>query len=75
MQHDEYDLTRRQRDVYDYILQFKQTNGYAPTMREISNGIMTSRSYVRECVHVLVDKQIVKYNPKTFRSIVILKFL
>lgn len=75
MQHDEYGLTRRQRDVYNYILHFKQVNGYAPTMREIANGIITSRSFARECVHVLVDKRIVKYNPKTFRSIVILKFL
>ena len=75
MRHDEHDLTPRQRDVYDYIVQFKQTNGYAPTMREIATGIITSRSFARECVHVLVDKQIIRYNPKTFRSIVILKFL
>lgn len=75
MRHDEYDLTPRQRDVYEYIVHFKQTNGYAPTMREIATGLITSRSFARDCVHVLVAKDIIRYNPKTFRSIVILKFL
>lgn len=75
MRYDKDGLTVRQRDIYNYIVQFKITNGYAPTIREIAEGIYTSRSFVRESLHILESKQILKYNPKTFRSIVILKFL
>lgn len=73
--YDKDGLTIRQRDIYDYIVQFKITNGYSPTMREISAGVLTSRSFVRESVHILCDKHILSYDPTKFRSIVVTKFL
>lgn len=68
-------LTKREYDIFNYIVNFKITNGYAPTITEIANGVYTSRSFVRSTIYRLEDKGYVKYNDQKRRSIVITKFL
>ncbi|SEB28040.1 hypothetical protein [Paenibacillus sp. 276b] len=50
-------LSRRQKDVYDYVRMFIEDNGYSPTIREIADGIMlSSASTVHSHVNSLIRK-------------------
>lgn len=75
MRYDKDGLTYRERDIYNYIVKFKQINGYAPTINEIARALFTSRSFVSTALARLSDKGIIKYIPNKYRTITILKFL
>ena len=50
-------MTRREKEVYDYILSFRKENQVSPTIREIMHGLnLYSSSTVHKHVHMLVDK-------------------
>ena len=50
-------MTRREQDVYDYILEYRKEKRFSPSMREIAEGIgLHSASTVHVHVHNLVDK-------------------
>ena len=67
-------MTAKEIDVYKYIVFFKTVNGYAPTVREIAQGVNTkSVSHIYTCLEHLADKGLLRYNPKKPRTIVILK--
>lgn len=68
-------LTQREKDVYNYIVSFKIVNGFSPTITEISKGLYTSRSFVRECLESMQDKEILKYIPSKARTIVVQKMI
>jgi repressor LexA len=54
-------IHRRQRAILDFITQFIQKNGYAPTLREIADSVgLSSLATVHEHVHKLMDKGILK---------------
>lgn len=66
-------MTKRQKDVYDYIVWFKQTNGFSPTLDEMSKSLYTSKSFIRQCVIALDEQGYIQYNNKKRRSIVVLR--
>ena len=72
--HDSRKITYKQKEVYQYILDFKTVNGISPTISEIAIGTMTSRTYARECVHALEEKGFIRYNETKRRSIMVLVF-
>ena len=50
-------MTKRENDVYYYILEFRKEKRFSPSMREIAEGIgLHSASTVHVHVHNLVDK-------------------
>lgn len=67
-------LTWKEREVYKYLLLFKQINGFAPNITEISKAVGTSRSYAREILYKLSEKGFIRYKGE-YRGIVILKFI
>lgn len=55
------DLTPRQNDLLDFIIRFKQVNGYSPTTREMRLGINTkSKSHIEQMLDTLEDKNYIK---------------
>ena len=73
--YDNEGLTTRERDIYNFIVQFKTINGFSPTISEIADGIITSRTFVRQALYKLEDKGIIRYNEHKVRSIVVTKML
>ena len=73
--YDNNGLTLRQRDIYNYIVQFKTINGFAPTISEIAEALYTSRTFVRQSLYILSDKKYIRYDGTKRRSIVVLKLL
>ena len=71
--YDEHGLTLREREILNYIIDFKTVNGFAPTISEISAGLITSRSFVRSALYNLQDKGFIRYNQDKRRSIVVLR--
>jgi repressor LexA len=50
-------LTRRQREIFDYISDFVKTNGYSPSLEEIAGNFgLASVATVHKHVHHLVEK-------------------
>ena len=69
-------MTYKQRMVYDYIVRFKEVNGYSPSIREIANGCNTkSLHYIKEILETLQDDGIISYLENKPRTIRVLKFL
>lgn len=49
-------LSARTIELFDFICQFKQVNGYSPTMREMRAGINTnSKSHIEQMLDNLED--------------------
>jgi len=54
-------IHKRQRVILDFIAQYIQKNGYAPTLREIADGVgLSSLATVHEHIHKLIEKGILK---------------
>lgn len=54
-------LYKRQRQIVDYIAQYVQKNGYAPTLQEIANAInVSSLATVHEHLQALERKKVIK---------------
>lgn len=54
-------LTPRQQDLLQFIISFKQTNGYSPTCKEMRAGINTkSKSHIEQMLDTLEDKNYIK---------------
>ncbi|MGF6357118.1 repressor LexA [Paenibacillus sp. 4624] len=67
-------LSRRQQDVYDFIRFFIEDNGYAPTIREIADGIMlASSSTVHSHVNSLIRKGYLTNSSGGVRTLVLTK--
>lgn len=66
-------LTIREREILNYIIDFKMVNGFAPTISEIASTLITSRSFVRSALYRLEDKGFIRYKPEKMRSIVVLR--
>jgi repressor LexA len=62
-------LYRRQRQIVDYIAQYIQLNGTAPTLQEIANVLkVTSLATVHEHIQSLVKKGVIKKYSGTVRG-------
>ena len=50
-------MTKREQDVYDYILEYRKEKRFSPSMREIAEGIgLHSASTVHVHIHRLINK-------------------
>ena len=70
------ELTPRETDVLKYIIQFKQTNGYSPTAREIAKGVNTSSlQHINSILNNLSEKGYLTFKEKKPRTIKVIKFI
>ena len=54
---DQTRMTRRERDVYEFIVSFRARNRISPTMQEITDGIgLYSPSTVHRHIHNMIEK-------------------
>src|SRR6185369_14312040 len=66
-------ITRRQRQVYDFISEFVQSNGYSPSFEEIGEGLgLSSLATVHKHISNLEEKGLLKRDYNRSRSIDIL---
>jgi repressor LexA len=66
-------ITRRQRQVYDFISNFVQSHGYSPSFEEIGNGMgLSSLATVHKHISNLEKKGLLKRDYNRSRSIDIL---
>lgn len=72
--YDKNGLTKREKDIYNYIVAFKLINGFSPTISEIADELITSRSFVRQALYKLEEKGIINYRNKA-RTIVVKKMI
>jgi repressor LexA len=67
-------LTRRQKEVYDFLAQFVEKHGYSPSFEEIGEGLgLSSLATVHKHVSNLEEKGLLKRDYNRSRSIDILK--
>jgi repressor LexA len=67
-------LTRRQKQVYDFISSFVDRNGYSPSFEEIAEGLgLSSLATVHKHISNLEDKQLLRRDYNRSRSIDLLK--
>ncbi|MBQ3275006.1 hypothetical protein IJH46_01130 [Candidatus Saccharibacteria bacterium] len=63
-------LTKKQKQILDYISNFLKENNYSPSYREIMAGLgLSSVSAVAEHVENLVEKGALRKNPGVARSL------
>lgn len=63
-------LYKRQRQIVDYIAQYIQQNGYAPTLQEIADAIgVSSLATVHEHLQALERKKVIRKFEGTVRGI------
>lgn len=63
-------LYRRQRDLIEFVSQFMQKNGYAPTLAEICDGLgLRSPATVHEHIANLIQKGVLRKTEGTRRGI------
>ena len=63
-------LTRRQREIYDYLAEFIESNGYAPSLEEIAARFgLSSVATVHEHLENLEEKGAVRRDPHRSRAI------
>ncbi|HEX8813317.1 MAG TPA: transcriptional repressor LexA [Terracidiphilus sp.] len=67
-------LTRRQKQVYDFISGFVDRNGYSPSYEEIANGLgLSSLATVHKHIGNLEQKELLRRDYNRSRSIDVLK--
>ena len=66
-------LTKKQKQIIDFIIDFLKANNYSPTYREIMTGLgLSSVSAVAEHIDNLVAKGVLKKTPGSARSLEVL---
>ena len=66
-------ITRRQKEVLDFLTEFHRRNGYSPSFEEIAHGLgLKSLATVHKHVNNLVSKKQISRDPNRSRSIDIL---
>jgi repressor LexA len=67
-------LTRRQKEVYDFLAQFMEKHGYSPSFEEIGEGLgLSSLATVHKHVSNLEEKGLLKRDYNRSRSIDLVK--
>ncbi|MBT7553141.1 transcriptional repressor LexA [bacterium] len=67
-------LTKKQKEILDFITQFIQTNQYAPSYREIADYFgLSSTATVHEHVKALEDKGLISSNHNAARSLEVIQ--
>ena len=68
-------LTRKQREVLNYITRFREVNGYSPSIREIAKGTYLAATRVHTILEELKDMEYITYKPNQPRTIRVMKFI
>ena len=63
------ELTERQKEIYSFIVKFRNEKGYSPSFREIGKGCFLSVSTVAGYVDRLVRKGYLDYIPYVSRTL------
>ena len=71
--YDNNGLTLREREILNYIIQFKSINGFSPTICDIADALITSRTFVRTALYRLHDKGFIRFIKGKTRTIVVIK--
>jgi repressor LexA len=67
-------LTRRQREILNYVLEYSRQHGYPPSVRDIGNALhLTSSSTVHSHLSALEKKGYIRRDPSKPRAIEILR--
>jgi repressor LexA len=67
-------LTKRQKEVFDYVTQYIEVHGYAPSYREIAEAFqLGSVATVADHVETLVSKGLLKKSDNSARSLQLVK--
>lgn len=67
-------LTRRQRQILDYVIEYSRRRGYPPSVRDIGNALqLTSSSTVHSHLSALEKKGYLRRDPSKPRAIEVLK--
>jgi SOS-response transcriptional repressor LexA len=67
------ELSQRQKEALDYIEAYRRQRDISPTFREIAEGMGLSLASAMEHIQALRDKGCVEWEPKSPRSIHIIK--
>ncbi len=71
---DKLPLTKRQKEIMDFISVFIGKNGYAPTIKEMQKRFrLSSTSTVHQHIRALVDKGYIKKFANLARAIELVK--
>lgn len=63
-------LTKRQREIYDYLRDFLESHGYAPSLEEIARHFgLSSVATVHEHLSNLQDKGLLRRDPNRSRAV------
>ena len=64
-------LTRREKDIYDFLLRYRADNSCSPSMREIAEGVdLYSVSTVHKHIHSMAEKGWIRIPEGRSRSII-----
>jgi len=67
-------LTKKQKEILDFVTQFIQTNEYAPSYREIAEYFgLSSTATVHEHIKSLEDKGLISSNKNAARSLEVIQ--
>ncbi|OGY94278.1 MAG: repressor LexA [Candidatus Komeilibacteria bacterium RIFOXYC1_FULL_37_11] len=68
-------LTKKQKQILDFVTQFIQTNEYAPSYREIAEHFgLSSTATVHEHIKALEDKGLITSSQKAARSLEVINY-
>lgn len=68
-------MTATEESLYQFIIRFKEVNGFSPSYREMSNGLNTkSFSHIRTMLEHLEDEGYISMKQGKARTIRVLKF-
>ncbi len=61
--------------VYKYIIKYMTTNGFAPSIRDICNGVrLTSTATVHHYLNILADKGLIEIKDRSSRAIKVIGY-
>lgn len=69
------EITKTEQEVLNYIIRFKEVNGYSPTVREIATGCYRSRTTIQPILERLQDKGYITRKENAQRTIRVIKFI
>lgn len=69
-------MTGREKELLEYIIEFKKVNGFSPSIREMQKGLNTnSFNHINVMLEKLKDEGFINYHPNKPRTIKVMKFL
>lgn len=66
------ELTKREQDIFNFIIEYRNKKGYSPSIREIQKGVfLNSPNMIHRYLINIVNKGYLEYTPRIARSIII----